>query len=222
MGASTSFSSAGGSASGGGPSVGIHCGSSSPNWSLELPGFRYSGDDPDGFAHFTEVGRTIDEYARGRKSVVRENTEVVALADRDDHRGFILTLHDGFVKANRVIIATGPFQRPLIPQFAYGIPHSVYQTDPTRYRTPADLSPGAVLVVGSGASGYQIADELHHAGRRVYLSVSRHRRVPRRFRGKDVFWWLERMGRFSQTSTPSPTANGRHRRLSLGSTAATT
>jgi putative flavoprotein involved in K+ transport len=75
----------------------------------------------------------------------------------------------------------------------------VLQTDPTRYRHPDDLPDGAVLVVGSGASGCQIGDELLRAGRTVFLSVSRHRRVPRRFGGKDVYWWLDRMGRFTQT-----------------------
>ena len=174
-----------------------------PNWSLELPGFRYPGEDPDGFAHYTEIGRIIDEYARATRPPVREGTEVLALY-QDDHGGFLLTTHDGSMQARRVVIATGPFQRPLVPELAQAIPPSVYQTDPTRYRSPAALPPGAVLVVGSGASGYQIADELHHAGRRVYLSVSHHRRVPRRFRGKDVYWWLERMGRFAQTIDSFP------------------
>jgi putative flavoprotein involved in K+ transport len=174
-----------------------------PNWSLELPDFRYSGDDPDGFAHYTEIGRIIDEYARATTPPVREGTEVLAL-DQDDHGGFFLTAHDGSMHARRVVIATGPFQRPRVPELAGVIAPSVYQTDPTRYRSPAELPPGAVLVIGSGASGCQIADELHHAGRPVYLSVSPHRRVPRRFRGKDVYWWLERMGRFAQTIDSFP------------------
>src|SRR5262249_46821164 len=102
------------------------------------------------------------------------------------------------------VVATGPFQRPRIPQFAEGVPSSVLQIDPTRYRRPEDLPEGAVLVVGSGASGCQIGDELLRAGRTVFLSVSRHRRVPRRFRGKDVYWWLDRMGRFAQTIDAFP------------------
>jgi putative flavoprotein involved in K+ transport len=175
-----------------------------PNWSLELPGFRYYGDDQEGFAHYTEIGKIINEYARATQAVVHEGTEVLALKSQDDRDGFILTTHEGHIRARRVVLATGPFQRPLIPKFAQAIAPSVYQTDPTRYRSPAELPPGAVLVVGSGASGYQIADELHSAGRGVYLSVSRHRRVPRRFRGKDVYWWLERMGRFAQTIDSFP------------------
>jgi putative flavoprotein involved in K+ transport len=172
--------------------------------SLELPGFRYSGDDPDGFTHYSEIGKILDAYAQGTKAVVREGTEVFALKDQDDQGGFVLSTHDGSIQARRVIIATGPFQRPLLPGFAQAIPLSVHQTDPTRYRSPAGLPPGAILVVGSGASGYQIADELHQAGRKVYLSVSSHRRVPRRFRGRDVYWWLERMGRFAQTIDSFP------------------
>jgi putative flavoprotein involved in K+ transport len=129
---------------------------------------------------------------------VREHTEVVGLAD-DGDKGFVVSLADGSLHARRVVVATGPFQRPLVPPLSRDVPPSVLQTDPTRYRCPGELPAGAVLVVGSGASGCQIADELRHAGRRVYLSVSRHRRAPRRFRGKDVYWWLEKMGRFAQT-----------------------
>jgi putative flavoprotein involved in K+ transport len=90
---------------------------------------------------------------------------------------------------------------------ARAVPPSVLQTDPTRYRNPDQLPEGAVLVVGSGASGCQIADELHSTGRRVYLSVSRHRRAPRRFRGQDLYHWLEKLGRFAQTIDSFP---GRH------------
>jgi putative flavoprotein involved in K+ transport len=115
-----------------------------------------------------------------------------------------VVLADGSLHARHVVIATGPFQRPRIPAVARDVPRSVLQTDPTRYRCPADLPAGAVLVVGSGASGCQIADELVRAGRPVYLSVSRHRRAPRRLRGKDLYWWLEKMGRFAQTIDSFP------------------
>ena len=123
---------------------------------------------------------------------------------RADDGGFVLSVPDGTIHARRVVVATGPFQRPRIPQFSEGVAPTVLQTDPTRYRRPEDLPDGAVLVVGSGASGCQIGDELLRAGRTVFLSVSRHRRVPRRFRGKDVTWWLERMGRFDQTIDSFP------------------
>lgn len=123
---------------------------------------------------------------------------------RADDVGFVVSVAHGTIHARAVVVATGPFQRPRIPQFAETLPEWVSQTDPTRYRRPEDLPDGAVLVVGSGASGCQIADELLHAGRTVFLSVSSHRRAPRRFRGRDVYWWLDRMGRFNQTVDSLP------------------
>lgn len=173
-----------------------------PNWALRLPGYRYGGDDPDGFAHYSEISRIIDAYATAQAVPVREGCAVVSLDRGAD--GFLLTTADGEVGARRVVVATGPFQRPMIPAIAADLPASLFQTDPTRYRCPDDLPDGAVLIVGSGASGCQIADELHHAGRTVYLSVSRHRRVPRRCRGRDVYWWLDKLGRFTQTIDSFP------------------
>jgi putative flavoprotein involved in K+ transport len=173
-----------------------------PNWSLELPGYTYSGEDPHGFAHWREILNLIEDYAASTRAPVRQRTEVTELAMDDD--GFALSVPDGTILARHVVVATGPFQRPRLPQFSRDVPGSALQTDPTRYRCPQDLPDGAVLVVGSGASGCQIADELLRAGRTVLLSVSRHRRVPRRFRGQDVYWWLERMGRFAQTIDSFP------------------
>ena len=175
-----------------------------PNWSIQLPSYSYRGDDLDGFAHYREIVRVVEDYAASSRAPVREHTEVVGLAEDADGKGFVLSLPDGSIRARRVVLATGPFQRPFIPRMARDLPPSVLQTDPTRYRNPQELPDGAVLVVGSGASGCQIADELLHAGRRVFLSVSRHRRAPRRFRGKDVYWWLEKLGRFAQTIDTFP------------------
>ena len=173
-----------------------------PNWSLELPGYAYSGEDANGFAHWREILRVIEYYAASTHAPVREHTEVTEL--RADDGGFVLAVPDGTIHARHVVVATGPFQRPRIPQFSEGVAPSVLQIDPTRYRRPEDLPDGAVLVVGSGASGCQIGDELLRAGRTVFLSVSSHRRAPRRFRGKDVYWWLDRMGRFAQTIDSFP------------------
>jgi putative flavoprotein involved in K+ transport len=169
-----------------------------PNWSLQLPAYTYTGADPDGFSHYSQILRIIKAYAVSTRAPVREHTEVVSLSEDGDGTGFVVSLADGSLHARRVVVATGPFQRALIPQPSQDVSPSVLQTDPTRYRCPGDLPDGAVLVVGSGASGCQIADELLHAGRRVYLSVSRHRRAPRRLRGRDVYWWLDKMGRFAQ------------------------
>ena len=136
---------------------------------------------------------------------------------REDDGGFVLSLPDGTIHARRVVVATGPFQRPRSHSSPAALLPTVLQTDPTRYRRPEELPDGAVLVAGSGASGCQIGDELLRAGRAVFLSVSSHRRVPRRFRGKDVNWWLDRMGRFDADDRQLPRAalapvGRRHRR----------
>jgi putative flavoprotein involved in K+ transport len=173
-----------------------------PNWSLELPGYAYVGKDPNGFAHWREILKLIEGYAASMHAPVRQHTEVTELVA--ENGGFNLSVPNDTIRASRVVIATGPFQHPRIPPFSRDVAPSVLHTDPTRYRYPGDLPDGAVLVVGSGASGCQIADELLRAGRTVFLSLSRHRRVPRRLRGQDVYWWLERMGRFAQTIDSFP------------------
>ena len=175
-----------------------------PNWSLQLPGYRYTGSDPEGFAGYNEILRLIEDYAASTRAPVREHTEVVGLRADGDGTGFLVSLAEGSLHARRVVLATGPFQRPNIPPLSQRISPSVLQTDPARYRCPEQLPAGAVLVVGSGASGCQIADELLRSGRRVYLSVSRHRRVPRRLGGRDIYWWLEKMSRLAQTIDSFP------------------
>jgi putative flavoprotein involved in K+ transport len=175
-----------------------------PNWSLQLPGYTYTGDDPDGFTHYREIIRIIETYAASTEAPVREHTQVVSLTEDGEGSGVIVSTADGTIHTRRVVVATGPFQRPHIPRLSQHVSPPLLQTDPTRYRCPGDLPDGAVLVVGSGASGCQIADELLHAGRRVYLSISRHRRAPRRFKGKDIYWWLDKMGRFAQTIDTLP------------------
>lgn len=171
-----------------------------PNWSIALPGFRYTGTDPDGFATAAEIAGLIKEYAV--QAPVREHTEVVSL--RRVGEEFSITTTDGLLHARQVVVATGPFQRPRIPSLASELPAHITQMDPTRYRNPAGLPPGSVLMIGAGASGIQIAEELIGAGRTVFLAASRHRRIPRRFRGRDVYWWLDRMGRFEQTIDTFP------------------
>lgn len=175
-----------------------------PNWTLRLPDYTYQGPDPEAFAHYTEILRLVEDYAGHMAAPVREHTEVLTLAALGSDEGFELSLADGSIHARNVVLATGPFQLPRIPHLAHEVPESVLQLDPTRYQRPEALPEGAVLVVGSGASGTQIADELLRDGRRVYLSVSRHRRIPRRFWGKDVYWWFDALGRFAQTIDSFP------------------
>jgi len=167
-----------------------------PNRWLELPGKPYRGPQPDGFAHHTEVTDFILDYASEIAAPVRTGVEVTCLRGNGDRGGYLLETSDGLLGADHVVIATGPFQRPAVPDFARKIPGTVFQASTSEYRNPADLPAGAVLIVGSGNSGCQIADELLRADRRVFLSVSRHTRVPRRYRGQDIIWWYEELGRF--------------------------
>jgi putative flavoprotein involved in K+ transport len=175
-----------------------------PNWTIELPGEQYDGAEPEGFATAGEIAGLLERYAATNRAPVIEHCEVTAVVRDSGTDGFVLTTTNGVVRASNVVVATGPFQRPAIPAHSAELPQHILQLDPTRYRNSQDLPPGAVLVVGSGASGAQIADDLLRAGRTVYLSVSSHRRMPRRFRGKDIFWWLEKLGRFELTVDDLP------------------
>ncbi len=130
--------------------------------------------------------------------------------------GFLIQTGDAVITASRVVVATGPFQRPAIPQCADAFPPGIFQVHASRYLNDDQLPPGAVLVVGSGGSGCQIAEELYQSGRTVYLCVSPHRRVPRRYRGRDLTWWLLAMGRMDarnrQLPRPQDSAfDGHHR-----------
>jgi putative flavoprotein involved in K+ transport len=175
-----------------------------PNRWLELPGKSYAGADPEGFVHHSEVLRFVLDYATEIAAPVHTGIEVICLRRNEDSEYYSLETTGGQIKARHVVIATGPFQRPMIPDYSRAAPASVYQTDATCYRNPEQLPPGAVLVVGSGNTGCQIADELLHSGRRVFLAVSRHSRVPRRYRGQDVIWWYEKLGRFDVTIDAFP------------------
>ena len=168
-----------------------------PNWALRLPGISYSGDAPDDFSPYPDVAKFIESYATTIKAPVRTECGVTALSEAAGGNGYAVKSGTGTINARQVVIATGPFQRTHIPELAALLPAGLHQTNAARYRQPGQLPDGAVLVVGSGASGHQIADELLSQGRTVYLSLSRHRRVPRRYRGKDAFWWFEKTGRFN-------------------------
>lgn len=164
-----------------------------PNWALKLPGWEYQGSAPDAFVNYREIARCIEDYARLIDAPVRCGAEVVALEQDPDSARLLVRTREATIEASHVVIATGPFQRPSIPVWSSEIPSRIFQVHASRYRNPEQLPSGGVLVVGSGGSGCQIAEELYQAGRTVYLSVSRHRRAPRRYRGRDLTWWaLER------------------------------
>ena len=164
-----------------------------PNWALRLPGWSYQGSDPNGFVNYREIARHVEEYARLIDAPVRCEADVIALKQDSSSASLLVETREATIEAAHVVIATGPFQRPKIPNWSSEIPARIFQVHANNYQSPEQLPRGAVLVVGSGTSGCQIAEELYQAGRSVYLSVSRHRRAPRRYRGRDLTWWaLER------------------------------
>ena len=175
-----------------------------PNWSIELPGRAYSTGNPDGFARSDEVLRFIEDYCAWIKAPIRTGANVSAVRAQPSAGGYEIISDMGPVAARNVVIATGPYQRPRLPTCHRSLPSGVVQVHAAAYRNPAALPDGAVLVVGSGASGCQIADELLESGRRVYLSIGQHRRVPRRYRGRDVFWWRRELGELDQTVDTTP------------------
>jgi putative flavoprotein involved in K+ transport len=168
-----------------------------PNTVLSLPGRPYQGSAPGDFAHHTEVVDLLEQYAALVEAPVRERTPVLSM-DRDGERWRVRT-HDSVIGSKAVVVATGPFQRPRIPRMAADLPETLTQVHAVEYHNPQQLPDGAVLVVGSGASGAQIAEELVVAGRTVHLCVNRHRRVPRRLYGRDVMDWLVELGVMSRT-----------------------
>lgn len=170
-----------------------------PNRTLELPGFPYAADDPDGFMGKDEVAAHLEAYARSFGAPLRERVRVTTVDPGPDGSGFLVKTEDGAYHAAQVVVATGALQRPLVPSCATELPAHIAQVVPYSYRNPASLSPGAVLVVGSGQAGCQIAEELRRAGRPVYLSVGRSWWAPRRYRGRDVSLWFRDIGWFDRT-----------------------
>src|SRR6516225_9972697 len=168
-----------------------------PNWSIQLPDFPFPHTEPNAFATSAEIVRYLTAYANFVGASVRCGVAVNSLRRHDRTGRFVADTSNGLIEAANVVVATGPYQRPIIPFLLPKRPE-IFQMHASRYRRPEQLSPGAVLVIGSGASGAQITEELLRAGRDVYLSVGRHRRIPRRYRGRDLMWWLAAL-RLDQT-----------------------
>lgn len=164
-----------------------------PAWHDRFPGLTFSDVDGDAFAPKEKVADYFVEYAEKIAAPIRCGVEVKAIENKPDGSGFRIETTDGLYEARNVVAATGPFQRPIIPPL---VPETegLLQIHSQTYRNPAQLPEGAVLVVGAGSSGTQIADELMRSGRRVFLSVGPHHRPPRRYRGKDFVWWLGVLG----------------------------
>jgi putative flavoprotein involved in K+ transport len=170
-----------------------------PAWHDRFPGLAFSDVDrnvgPDDFAHKETVADYFVAYAKKISAPVRCGVEVLKVEKRVGRPGFRVETSNGVIEANSVVVATGAFQRPVVPGL---VPPQagLVQMHSTGYRTPARLPEGAILVVGSGSSGTQIAEELLESGRRVYLSIGPHDRPPRAYRGRDYCWWLGVLGKW--------------------------
>ena len=164
-----------------------------PVWHDRFPNLEFTCNAPDEFVTKDRVAAYIEEYATMVKAPVRTGVEVIKAERLTDRAGFRVETTDGVIEATRVVSATGAFQHPVIPPI---VPSDapITQIHSASYRKPDQLNPGAVLVVGAGSSGAQIADELNRAGRKVFLSVGPHDRPPRRYRGRDFVWWLGVLG----------------------------
>jgi putative flavoprotein involved in K+ transport len=163
-----------------------------PNWQTRLPGYHYAGDNPDGFMPAAEVVATLGSYARLVGAPVRTATTVHSV--RAAPQGFQIKANDEVHYARAVVLATGACSLPATPRVADAVPAPVTPLTPLTYRDPCQLPGGGVLVVGASATGVQLAAEIHRSGRPVTLAAGEHVRLPRTYRGRDIFWWLEASG----------------------------
>jgi putative flavoprotein involved in K+ transport len=168
-----------------------------PNWQCDLPGFPYRGPDPHGFMLRDEVVSYLRQYAASFGPPLAEGTAITRLRQRRQG-GFEVRTSRGTLTAGQVVVATGPYQVPLIPRLAERLPAGVISLHSADYRNPGQLPAGAVLVVGTGQSGCQIAEDLHLAGRAVHLATGSAPRVARFYRGRDVVDWLADMGYYAR------------------------
>ena len=170
-----------------------------PNWMTRLPGFAYRGPDPDGFLARDDIVAYLEGYAASFGAPVRLGVRVTRVTRAPHGNGYRVLTSGGEIAARNVVVTAGFFHEPRRPAFTARLSGSVQQLDSSDYKNPASLEEGAVLVVGSGQSGCQIAEELHTAGRLVFLSVGSAPREPRRYRGCDINYWIDRMGGFDRT-----------------------
>jgi len=178
-----------------------------PNWQCNLPGHPYSGDDPHGFMKREEVIDYLEGFAAKVNAPLREGVAVQRVSPRDEG-GYRVSTSAGEFSADQVIVASGGYHTPIIPRLAERLPASVMQIHSEQYRNPQALPEGNVLVVGSGQSGAQIAEDLHLAGRKVYLAVGDAPRCARFHRGRDVVDWLAEMGYYDMGVDQHPLREG--------------
>ncbi|MFC9962687.1 flavin-containing monooxygenase [Nocardia ignorata] len=177
-----------------------------PAWHDRFPGLEFDDVSPSAFASKDQVAKYFEAYAEKIAAPIRCGVEVTSVRRHIGKRGFRVETSEGVIDAQFVVAATGPFQRPIIPPI---VPEGAVQVQihSSGYRNPDQFSEGAVLVVGAGSSGVQIADELQRSGREVYLSVGPHDRPPRSYRGRDFCWWLGVLGLWDMET---PAAGAEH------------
>jgi putative flavoprotein involved in K+ transport len=179
-----------------------------PNWTMSLPGFPYDGDDPQGFVPRDDIVTYLERYAASFHAPVQTGVDVHSL-DPHAGRGFVLQTSAGEVRARQVVLATGAYQRPHRPALATAFPSRLLVIDAEDYTHPSALPPGGVLVVGSGQTGCQLAEDLHLAGREVALACGRAPWGPRRLAGLDIVDWLSRTDWFETPLSALPTPMAR-------------
>jgi putative flavoprotein involved in K+ transport len=167
-----------------------------PNWQSRLPGYGYEGDDPHGFRTMPQTIAFIERYAHAIAAPVQTRTAVTSVGRAGD--GYRVLTPGGEWRARAVVLATGACNLPSVPALAAAVPSTIHALSSMQYRNPAQLEDGGVLVVGASASGVQIADEIQRSGRPVTLAVGEHIRMPRRYRGRDIQWWMDAIGVLQQ------------------------
>ena len=167
-----------------------------PNWQSRLPGYRYEGDDPDGYSTMPELIGFLDRYASVISAPLRMRTTVTAVSRADD--GYVVETDQGEWRCRTIVIATGACNIAAVPSWANTVSSTVQTLTPLQYRGPQQIGAGGVMVVGASATGIQLAVELHRSGRPVTLCVGEHIRAPRTYRGKDIQWWMDITGLFDQ------------------------
>ncbi len=178
-----------------------------PNWAFKIPGAELKNTVRDAFMPRRSVIDFFENYITRFELPLKYRTNVESIEKSPE--GFIVRTNEGSYQSKNVIIATGFFQRPKIPAYAKNFSPDITQLHSSEYRSPGLIRDGAILVVGSGQSGSQIAEELYHAGRKVFLSVGRAGRAPRRYRGKDIIEWLSIAGFFDLTPEQLPPGMGK-------------
>jgi putative flavoprotein involved in K+ transport len=167
-----------------------------PNWQSRLPGYPYKGADPDGFMTMPEVIARISGYAEAISAPLRTHTAVTSVSRVDG--GYRVATESGELRCRTVVLASGAANTPRVPGLRSAVPPEILCLTPFEYHNPEQLPRGGVLVVGASATGVQLADEIQRSGRPVTIAVGEHVRLPRNYRGRDVLWWMEAAGVWSQ------------------------